>query len=135
MGIKDGEDLCPFQFLEYVSSGHKLADWFRAELELKAHTDKSLDWNIVADRDAYFTGAYPYLQEVFPNVKPEIVLRTQKMGALLVDAALANIRRQYGSTIFTALHHLGGDMSAVWDAICGDKHNERLVRSGALFGV
>jgi hypothetical protein len=51
---------------------------------------------------------------------------------MTLSAALDQVRRQFGSTLFTALHAHQGDMTAVWDLIVGDKHNERLVEAGVL---
>ncbi|WP_020207147.1 replication initiation factor domain-containing protein, partial [Cupriavidus sp. WS] len=117
VGGKDYEDLCIEHFKQWEIQVDgvrtKLADWFRIEAELKAADAKSLDWNLVADRDSYFTGLYPYLQEVYPNISPELLLRPQRVGVMCVDAALANIQRQYGSTLYTALAVYGGDIFSV----------------------
>lgn len=136
---KDAEDIALGQFLDArVRDGdatYRIADWFRVEAELKVgkgSDSKSLDWNLVADRDAYFTGLYPYLQEVYPNISPELMLRPQRLGSMCLDAALGHLRQQWGSTLYTALVANHGDILAVWDRIVGDRHNERLVRAGVL---
>jgi hypothetical protein len=49
-----------------------------------------------------------------------------------LQAALENIRHQYGSTLFTALAAYQGDVGAVWDKIIGRKHNDALVDLGVL---
>jgi hypothetical protein len=46
--------------------------------------------------------------------------------------ALENLRIQFGPTIFTALMAYGGDMTAVWDKIIGDHHNQALIEAGVL---
>ena len=106
-------------------------DIYRLELELKPKTCE-LPGDLIDRRDQYFAGAYPYLQHVL-NVEPELLnIRPEKVAQMDMDAALAQVRHQYGSTLFTALiaHH--GSVGDVWAKICGDKHNERLLATGAL---
>ena len=47
-------------------------------------------------------------------------------------AALANIKTQYGATLFTALYAYGGDMTTVWDKIIGTEHSKPLLEAGVL---
>jgi hypothetical protein len=47
-----------------------------------------------------------------------------------LDLALQHIQRQFGSTLYTALHAMDGDISALLNKIVGDKHNMRLVEAG-----
>lgn len=107
------------------------AKWFRSELELKAKK-RPLPWDIVDRRDHYYAGAYPYFAEHLPNAEPLAIVTSQRQGALALEEVLANIRRQYGSALFTALMAYEGDIGAVFAKIVGDKHNERLVQAGAL---
>lgn len=107
-------------------------DWFRLELELKP-VSAPLPSDLIDRRDHYFAGSYPYLGEVLEGVDPEVlVMKRERMPQLELALALDNIRRQYGSTLFTALvaHH--GDFGAVWQKVCGNKHNAKLVAAGVL---
>lgn len=107
-------------------------DWWRLELELKPQT-APLPEDVIDRRDQYFAGAYPYLGEVLQGVDPEaLVMRRERGPQLDLALSLATIQKQWGSTLFTALvaHH--GDMGAVWEQICGHKHNDRLVKAGVL---
>jgi phage replication initiation protein len=111
--------------------GVPIEDIYRLELELKAKT-APLPEDIIDKRDQYFAGAYPYLQSVL-DVEPEVFMRRRERGPQLqLQAALANMRKTYGNTLFTALMAYQGDVSAVWDHIVGKEHNQKLVEAGAL---
>jgi DNA relaxase NicK len=106
-------------------------DIYRLELELKA-VNAELPDDLIRNRDQYFAGAYPYLQTMI-DIEPEVFIQRRDKGPQLdLDAALSNIRYQYGSTLFTALiaHH--GDISSVWEKIVGGSHNTNLLESGVL---
>lgn len=107
-------------------------DWFRHELELKPKSAPLPD-DIIERRDQYFAGAYPYLAKVLQGVEPEVLVMRRERGPQLdLSLALANVRRMFGDTLFTALvaHH--GDIGAVWSRIVGKKHNQSLLRAGVL---
>jgi DNA relaxase NicK len=112
--------------------GFQVADIYRVELELKAgNTD--LPWDVVHRRDQYFAGSYPFCADIIPGVEADILQRRPEKAAQRdLAAALANVRVQYGATLFTALHAYHGDIGAVWDQIIGDKHNETLKEAGVL---
>lgn len=111
--------------------GAPVADVYRCELELKAKT-APLPADLIERRDQYFAGAYPYLQAVL-QVAPEIlVMRRERQPQRDLAAALANIRHQYGSTLYTALVAHQGDIGAVWAKVVGREHNEHLLRAGVL---
>jgi phage replication initiation protein len=112
--------------------GVPAADWFRVELELKAK-EAPLPVDLVDRRDQYFAGAYPYLQRLLSDVEPEILIQTrERVPQLYLADALANIRRQWGPTLYTALRAYGGDIGAVWDSILGDHHSQTLLDAGVL---
>lgn len=111
--------------------GVPVEDIYRVELELKAK-DGPLPLDLIDRRDQYFAGAYPYLQTVV-DVKPEIFVQSREKGPQNdLAGMLAQIRHQYGSTLFTAMiaHH--GDIGAVWEKIVGHKHNANLLAAGVL---
>lgn len=111
--------------------GHRPEDIYRIELELKPKTCP-LPADLIERRDQYFSGAYPYLQQVL-QVEPELLqIKPEKLAALDLEVALSNLRHQWGSTLFTALIAHQGDIGAVWDKVCGDHHNERLLAAGVL---
>lgn len=108
------------------------ADWWRDEVEFKP-VNQPLPLDIVENRDQYFAGAFPYLAQVLPAVEPQaFVTRRERMPQLELAMALNTIQRQYGNTLFTALHAYHGDMGAVWDQIIGKKHNKALIDAGVL---
>jgi phage replication initiation protein len=111
--------------------GVPVEDIYRLELELKPKTCP-LPVDLVERRDQYFAGAYPYLQRVL-HVEPEIMIIRRDRGPQLdMAAALENVRRQYGTTLFTALTAHHGDFGAVWSKICAERHNDALLAAGVL---
>jgi phage replication initiation protein len=112
-------------------NGIPVQDIYRVELELKA-SDGPLPQDIIDNRDQYFAGAYPYLQTLI-DVKPEVFVQPREKGPQnSLASMLANVRRQYGSTLFTALMAHQGDIGAVWEKIVGHKHNDDLLAAGVL---
>lgn len=108
-----------------------VGDIYRLELELKAKQG-ALPVDLIDKRDQYFAGAYPYLQTVI-DVSPEVFVQTrEKAPQNDLAAMLANVRHQYGATLFTAMMAYQGDITAVWDKIVGHKHNDELLASGVL---
>jgi DNA relaxase NicK len=111
--------------------GVPVEDIYRLELELKAK-DGPLPTDLIDRRDQYFAGSYPYLQTVL-DVKPEVFVQPREKGPQnSLAGMLANIRHQYGNTLFTALMAHQGDISAVWEKIVGHKHNADLLAAGVL---
>lgn len=112
--------------------GHAIEGIYRCEVEFKAE-NRPIPWDVVDRRDHYFTGSYPFLAEVLPGVDPDILMRRpERAPQTELAVALANARIQYGSTLYTALRAYHGDITAVWDLICGDHHNEDLLAAGVL---
>ena len=116
---------------EFVA-GVRAADWYRVELELKA-ADRQLPEDVIARRDQYFAGAYPYLQTLLADVDPALLVNLRTAGPQTdLQQKLAACRRQYGSILFTAMHAYEGDISAVWQRIVGDRHSAELLEAGVL---
>lgn len=111
--------------------GVPIADLYRLELELKAK-HQPLPVDLIDNRDQYFAGAYPYLQEVL-KVEPEaFCMSREKSPQRALASMLGVLRTQYGNTLFTALAAHKGDVGAVWDKIIGDQHNEKLLDCGVM---
>jgi DNA relaxase NicK len=105
---------------------------WRHELELKP-VNGPLPADLIERRDEYFAGSYPYLGQVLQGVEPQILVMRRERGPQLdLEAAIGNVRKQWGPTLFTALVAYEGDISAVWSKIVGTKHNEKLLRAGVL---
>lgn len=115
---------------QYID-GVAIEDIYRVEVEFKAKNGL-LPEDLIEKRDQYFAGAYPFLQSVLA-IEPEIFTQARERGPQRnLEAALENIRYQYGSTLFTALAAYKGDLGAVWDKIIGNKDNDALVALGVL---
>lgn len=111
--------------------GVPVEDIYRLELELKPKTC-ALPVDLIEGRDQYFSGAYPYLQHVL-KVEPRVMEIKRAVGPQLsLEAALANIRQQYGPTLFTALTAYEGDVSKLLGRIMGDRHSAALIEAGVL---
>lgn len=112
--------------------GHAVEDIYRVELELKAE-GTAVPWDVVHRRDQYFAGAYPFCADILPGIEADILQRRpEKAPQRELAAALANLRTQYGATLYTALHAYQGDIGAVWEKVCGDTHNSHLLDAGVL---
>jgi phage replication initiation protein len=111
--------------------GAAVADIYRLELELKPkNVPHPID--LIEKRDQYFAGAYPYLQSVI-DIEPEIFQTKKDRGPQRdLEAALSQVRRQYGNTLFTALFAFHGDVGAVWEKVVGSNHNVALLTKGVL---
>lgn len=112
--------------------GKRIEDIYRCEVEFKASSTE-IPWEVIERRDQYFAGAYPFCGDVLPGVEADILQRRPERAPQLdLQAALDNCRTQYGATLYTALRAYGGDLTAVWDKIVGDHHNQALVEAGVL---
>lgn len=112
--------------------GKRVEDIYRCEVELKA-SSSDIPWDVIGRRDQYFAGAYPFCADVLPDVEADILMRRPERAPQAdLAAALENCRVQFGPTLFTALAAYQGDMTAVWDKVIGDHHNQTLLEAGVL---
>lgn len=110
--------------------GHPVEGIYRCEVELQAET-RPIPWEVVPRRDQYFAGSYPFLGDVLPGLEADILMRRPDRAPQLdLAEALAQCRRQFGGTLYTALRAHGGDIGAVWERIVGEKDNPALVAAG-----
>lgn len=132
-GNGEGWETVVDQHRELVRGANvRVWDWMRYELELKPKTCP-LPEDLIDKRDEYFAGAYPFTSKLLAGVQPEpLQLRRQRGPQTELAIALQWVRHSAGSTIRTALAAYEGDMTAVWDKIIGDKHNQALVDAGVL---
>jgi DNA relaxase NicK len=121
---------CPGEISNIDSKA--IEDIYRCEVEFKASAT-DITWDAIARRDQYFAGAYPFCADVLPGVECDILMRRpEREPQTELAAALENCRVQFGPTLYTALMAYHGDMTAVWDKIIGDHHNQTLTKAGAL---
>lgn len=112
--------------------GFPVEDIYRVELELK-NKGMPIPWEAIERRDQYFAGAYPFCAEILPGVEADILQRRPEKGPQRdLHAALAQVRHQFGKTLFTALTAYHGDIGAVWEKVCGQEHNRHLLEAGVL---
>lgn len=112
--------------------GHLVEGIYRAEVEFKA-ASCAIPWELIARRDEYFSGAYPFCADILPGVDADILQRKPERGPQTdLQASLANCRLMWGSTLYTALVAAHGDIGALMAQIVGKQHNDALVRAGVL---
>jgi phage replication initiation protein len=117
------------KMLRCYEKGRQLGDqgspWTRFEVELR-NNDRDLPFEILTDRDKYFTGAYRCLERILAAAGERI--RThQKEGEISLDRLTGFARSAYGQLI----HVLRGKFSAgeVIDAISRPGYPKRLERA------
>lgn len=120
----------PGMLIENID-GVPVADLYRLELELKAKNQPLPD-DLIDNRDQYFAGAYPYLQDVLKVEPQAFCMSRDKSPQRALASMLGILKTQYGNTLFTALAAHRGDVGAVWDKIVGNQHNERLIDAGVM---
>jgi phage replication initiation protein len=130
IGARGGDVMCRC-YEKGLKEGSSFDRWFRVELELRA-VKRPLGFDVIADRDQYFAGAYPFLQEVMPDIEPRVLVTPERVAESNLAKSLGLIREQWGTTLFTALTVLGGDACELVSRIVGSHHNQRLLNAGAL---
>lgn len=117
-------------------SGHGRAaveDVYRVEVEFKDADGKVLPWPMLVERDAYFSGAYPFCASLLPGAPERKVQTMPDFGAkMALLAQLEHARRAYGSILRTAIEAFGGDRDLVLSMVTADKPSERLIQAGVL---
>lgn len=112
--------------------GFAPAGIYRCEVEFKP-VDSDIPWDLIARRDEFFAGAYPFCSDVLPGVDADILQRRpERTAQTSLAVALEYMRIQWGPTLFTALQAEGGDIFAVWNKVCGTTHNQSLLEKGVL---
>lgn len=115
-----------------VIDGKRIENIYRCELEFKAQS-MDIPWEAIERRDHYFAGGYPFCADVLPGVAADTLMRRPERAPQIdLAAALANLRLQWGPTLYTALHAYRGDMTAVWDQVVADHHSQPLIEAGVL---
>lgn len=112
--------------------GKAVENIYRCEVELKSKTTP-MSWDVLARRDQFFAGSYPFCADLLPGIEADILMR-RKERAPQADLALAleNCRIQFGPTLYTALTAYQGDIMAVWEKVVGRAHSQPLLEAGVL---
>jgi len=112
--------------------GKAVENIYRCEVELKSKTTP-MNWDVLARRDQFFAGSYPFCADLLPGIEADILMR-RKERAPQTDLAIAleNCRIQFGPTLYTALTAYQGDIMAVWEKVVGRSHSQPLLEAGVL---
>jgi len=111
--------------------GVPILDIYRVEFEWR-NTTAPIPPDAITKRDTYFAGAYPFTAQLLQRPFEPFVQRRERGPQRELELALLHIQHQYGKTLYTAMVHHGGDVSAVWEKIVGKEHNEALLAAGVL---
>lgn len=112
--------------------GFAVHDIYRAEVEFKAES-AAIPWEVIARRDEYFAGAYPFCADILPGVDADVLQRRKERAPQNdLRCALGNLRDMWGATLYTALVAAEGDIGALMAQIIGKQHNKALVAAGVL---
>jgi len=105
-----------------LTAAQALWHWCRHEIELKPK-NTLLPHDVIARRDHYFAGSYPYMAELLEGVAPANLwtARQRKGAPPSMLRSLAYAKRQFGRIFFSALQEFDGDQDAVWAQIVGDR--------------
>lgn len=104
--------------------------WFRVEIEFKA-ADLVLLPEMITERDAYFSGAYPFCAEILglgDGVRPSALKPDEQIS---LEKLLQSARLGYGNLVHT-LSQIGYSDTDIKNALTSGKHNQRLVKAGIL---
>ena len=110
--------------------GATFKDWVRCEVEYKAK-DRDLSLSMLTDRDNYFSGAYPYLEEILPMAEPKRPKTLPNNLETELEVLFANLQPIVGSLIATA-RMMGMSDSEICDKLTNGKINQRIVKAGGL---
>jgi DNA relaxase NicK len=112
--------------------GCQVEDIYRCEIELQSET-RPVPWEVIARRDQYFAGSYPFCADVLPDVDVEILKgRPERQAQWSLEVALETMRHQWGATLKTAIAAYHGDIGTVFGKIVGEHHNQALLDAGVL---
>lgn len=112
--------------------GFKVEEIYRVELELK-DVDKIICWEAIEGRDSVFAGAYPFCEEIMPDVPVWRMLTLPNLKPeMTIARATENVRRSYGPTLRALLMAHGGDAQKVMALVAADQPSTALVAAGIL---
>lgn len=135
-GLKDDEvnflitNIDCHEIDERVPEGTTLLNWYRIEVRF-GNADKVLSSDMLIDRDMYFSGSYPFCEEV---MKMDEVKKPQRVPNNLeteIEVMFKHIREQYGSFITTMLAS-GMTPNEVLKKCVNGKISQRIVKAGGL---
>lgn len=90
------------KLLRAYEKGHQLGDanspWVRFEVQF-GNRDRVIPLDALIERDKYFAGAYPVLQQLVDVAEPERIATQQTDGETTLAHLLTHLRRTYGKAI------------------------------------
>lgn len=104
----------------------KLEGWTRVELELKHDKQKPIPEDVIPNRDNYFAGSYPWVQNLMPmikGIKPDYI---PKENEVELAHLVASLKRSYGGVIYHLADEAGVSPEKIIEMIKGDKRAARI---------
>lgn len=120
---------------DVLVNGVPARDVYRIEVEFNAQEKVPLPWVMVHDPLGYWSGAYPWLGTLLDGASQPSFRPSKPEPSTDLPRTLAMIKHQFGDVLYTALCVSGGDIGAVFSAIVGERHSERMLRAGALLAL
>lgn len=105
-------------------------NWVRVEVEYSSK-NRLLPIEIIEERDNYFSGSYPFLEEILPMTTP---LRPKTLPNNLeteIEIMFNHIRNQYGS-FFTTMLASGMTPEEILKKSMNGKLSQRIIKAGGL---
>jgi len=105
-------------------------NWFRCEIRFYAR-DIVLDPRMVLDRDAFFSGSFPFCEIVLPcasTQRPEYIKTDSEIES---EKMFMHARNGYGNSIFT-WRAMGYSDFEILNKLDTGLHNQRLISAGVL---
>lgn len=106
-------------------------DWLRIEVEYKYRDKKIMPFEMLLERDLYFSGAYPYCAFSLGLTDGERPKAMKTNEQISLDKMIRELRRSYGNTVYSLLE-VGFTPEDVVQLVSTGVHNQRLVKSGLL---
>jgi len=109
-----------------------LLDWYRLEVQY-GNADRELTIDVLTNRDNYFSGAYPYLEDL-TKMERKTPKRIPNSLETDIEQMYIHIQNQYGSFLTTELAS-GKDPLAILKKCVNGKLSQRFLKAGALENI
>lgn len=110
--------------------GAVFQNWVRAEVEYKSK-NMVLAFDMLVNRDSYFSGAYPYFEEILPMADTSRPTYKPNSYQTEIVKMFSAMQQQYGSFITTMLA-TGMSPEEICYNIANGKLNQRIIKAGGL---
>jgi phage replication initiation protein len=134
---KEYREACAAREAEYrllnglKPSALNVDSWLRVEIEFKNKDDKVLSYDMLLDRDMYFSGAYPYCADCLGVEMGPRPATLKDSAEVTLDRMLIAARRSYGNLVHS-LTEIGFTDGDIVGHLTTGLHNQKLVKAGVV---